>query len=237
MIERIKKYIFVLVLLIILFLLTSTLYLMDFLLMKDLWVNLSAGFILLIATVFVIDVLLEKRKQAELKEALDVSEADLRELTNMLVSYPALALGFNTINFKEATNPERNIEAIAKDMVSQTIVIVLTPGNLYKSLLAMDIKQWEHLEINLISIKSSLNEKVPIYQSLLTSSVLGKLLKTRKSFNTLYFTFGLFSQIFIHKPVAGKDDLKGVFIKNLEQNFIQYYKDVANLIKLIERNK
>lgn len=232
--NKLRRFWFLLLILILatVFLLILRAY--NALLLADVWSNLAAGFITLIATILVIDTLLDKRKQDELRDASEVSKEELLILSNMLVSYTLLPMS-DLKTFLRGIDIREPARTFAERSIKEFLRISLTTNFVKDSLKSMTVDDFKHLEMNLIAIKLSLKETISLYYHLFPPKTLGKLLMTRKTFNDFYLVFGVFAQSFIHNPITGREDLKEVLLKNMESSIINYLTKVKELISEINK--
>lgn len=218
-----------LIILVTLSILTLVLFFFNTFCLGDLWINLSAGFITLIFTIFIIDVLLENRRRQELKEADSVFMIEIWEMIRKMTVYILIPID-NEIKNKFIGLNEGKHKSTLKGIVQEMIGTQFIDDNLHK----LSIQKWEHLEINLIDIRLSMDEVIKIYQPLLPIYLIGKIYGLRKKYIEFYNHFALFSQTFIHDPIKD-DELKNIFINELSNKLQSYYEALFELIKSLEK--
>ena len=195
--------------------------------LKDLLVNMSAGSLTALLTVFFIDLLREGYKETKWGQARVIANEDLFELANMLVSYTTIPFGYKVTNYRKSEKDLKQwgfttLKHILGDIRKKNI------SDLFKR---FDVKKWEHLEMNLLFIKPTITDYLRTYNEVLTSNLLAKLLKVRRSFNKFYYLFGLVNIGFIkeRKPVDK------VLVNGLAEDLDAYFDSVDELFTEIEK--
>ncbi len=188
----------------------------------DFFINLSASFVIIIFTIFIVDKLLKEREIRKYKEAYNIAKDDLLSLRNMLISHMSEPLGFvvGSGGVKNATNELLKILKKVSEI------------DLEEKLKGMTIKDWEHLQINLPFIRMSLSYKINLYSNLIPIDVLGKLLAVNKEFESFYMMFGFLPGLFVKEqkywPIKkgrlenGKI-IRGQIINKMSQDLKNYY--------------
>jgi hypothetical protein len=209
---------------------------------SDLFLNLSAGGVSSLFTIFVIDKLIKDNENKKWKDAWDTSKSELIVLSNMLASYVSAPLGYKTTSYD--IDPQE-IEKSSREAV-KLIVNEINNADMDALVTKMSAKSWEHLQINLTFIFYSLNQSVQIYSQIIPPEVLGKLLKTRKDFFSFYNSFGLLPELFT-KPQSKWPENKGGIKNNLSirknlllsfaNSLSNYYKSLDELIAIIDEWK
>ncbi len=187
----------------------------------DFFVNLSASFVIIIFTIFIIDQLLEKKQLAKFRDAHSVAKKDLEILSNMLISYMSAPFGFNVLLY----NCDDKMAIIP--VLDQILKI-----DFDKKLDDLSKYEQEHLLLNLISIKDSLNSKVSLYSNLLPPEILGKLLIVNKNFSSLNFMFGVYIIC-----IKDKNDNRILVTNSLAINFKNYFLAIKQFLISLEKWK
>ncbi len=219
--NKIHKFQGVLIVLLILTIILLWLGLKNVIQLGEFWINLSAGSATLIGTLFVIDVILDRRRKIELSEAHDTTKGDLTQLANMMVSYMAAPFKLTVFDYKRG---DKDIKTWSEEVLNQ-ILQDIKKQDKEKLLSSLDKGAWQHLQLNLMSIKPSLSENLLLYKELLPPEVLGKLLKLRKTFNSFYFFFGFAYEGFIRDGRRLPRDV----IKGMADDLVQYFSDLEQL--------
>lgn len=216
-------------LLTVLFLVTIVLLLLGFsntIKLGDFWINLSAGSATLIGTLFVIDVILDRRKKLEFSEAHDTAKSDLTQLANMMVSHMATPFKLTVFNYERG---DKDVETWSTEVLG-FILQDIKNRDKAKLLSGLNKEGWQHLQLNLMFIKQSLSENLLLYKEFLPPHVLGKLLKLRKTFNNLYFYFGLLYEGFIRDSRPLPDNA----VKGVADDLNQYFSDLEQLFSVLK---
>ena len=211
-------------LLIVLLIMTITLLwlgLRNMIELGDFWINLSAGSATLIGTLFVIDVILDRRKKIEFSEAHDTAKSDLTQLANMMISYMAAPFRLTVFNYERGT---RDLETWSTEVLGH-ILQDIKKRDKTKLLSGLNKDGWQHLQLDLMFIKPSLSENLLLYKELLPPHVLGKLLKLRRTFSDFYFYFGLLYEGFIRDGKSSPDSA----VKGMADDLDQYFSDLEQL--------
>lgn len=195
----------------------------------DFWVNLSAGSATLIGTLFVIDVILDRRRRTELAEARNTTKGDLTQLANMMVSYISAPFKLTVFNYERG---DKDVETWSTEILSH-ILQEIKKRDKEKLLSSLSWNGWQHLQLNLMFIKPSLSENLLLYKELLPPEVLGKLLRLRKTFNNFYFYFGLLYEGFIRNKKA----LPSNVTKGMADDLEQYFSDLEQLFNALKNWK
>jgi len=219
--KKIKNYWIILI--VCFFGLISSLFLSFYLHDKwsDFFVNLSASFIIIIFTIFIIDQLLEKRQLARFRDAHSVAKEDLEILGNMLISYMSAPFGFNI-----------SLYDYDDKIAISTILNQMLKIDFNKKLDNLSKYKREHLLLSLISIKDSLNSKISLYSDLLPPEILGKLLIVNKNFSSLNFMFGVYIIC-----IENKNDNQIIVTNSLATNFKNYFLAVEQFLISLEKWK
>ena len=192
----------------------------------DFWINLAAGAATLIGTLFIIDVILDRRRKTELREAHDTAKVDIAQLTNMLISYMASPFKITVFNYERGT---QNVEVWSNEVLGHILEDIKKRDKL-KLLSSLNKDGWEHFQLNLLSIKPSLSETLTLYKELLPPEILGKVLKLRRSFNTFYYSFGLLYIGFITDNKA----IPAHLLEGLANDLSVYFLDVEHLLNALK---
>ena len=207
---------------------------------KSLLINLTAGFIGSIITIWGIEFLRRKQFKARWDEAKKTAKQDIVELKNMLVSYISNPLGFVVDLY---TKDDQDVKQWSEDAI-KSMVVDIDRQDLGKILNRLSIEQWRHFKLNLPFIRSSLFEKLQLYNEVLPPEVFGQLLKIKKDCDNFYFAFGLVPELFTENesnwpPNKGglKNNrlIRNTLIKTLSGELKIYFKDIATLINLLEK--
>lgn len=238
---RIRRYFSVLIILVLFVLVFYVLWWFKVWGLQDLWVNLVAGWITLIGTMFLIDHLLEQRKQAEWKEASSVTQEDLIKLSNMLISYISSPLGLSVLNYKDFSSA---VSAEEGEKILLHIVEDLLLMDLNKKLLQLRNENWRSFHSALIYINKELYDSVVVHNTVLTPTVLGKLLRVRKSFNDLFSFFVLIPDLLVNEEkdwpqnAYGQErnrEIRNSFIATIGSNLQTYLKSVKDFYLTIRQ--
>lgn len=205
----------------------------------DLFINITASFIIIIFTIFMIDWLFEEQKEKKLKDAHNIAKEDMSLLVNMLVSYVGTPLVGSIIS---DLDPEKGIkdqaDILIKDLLSKILSI-----NLREKLKTLTTSDWEHLQINMIFIKSDLTEKTSLYSDLLPPEILGKLLKVRRIFMSFYSLFGLLPELFTKDKdnwppnkggMQNSEAIRLVLLEQFTSYLKSYFYATKELINILE---
>lgn len=195
----------------------------------DFWINLAAGVATLIGTLFIIDVILDRRRKTELREAHDTAKTDITQLSNMLISYMASPFKITVFNYERGT---QDLE-VWSDQVLSHILEDIKKRDKLKLLSSLNKDGWEHLQLDILSIKPSLSETLSLYKDLLPPEILGKMFKLRRSFNNFYYSFGLLYIGFITDNKAIPTHL----LEGLANDLSKYFLDVEHLLNAIQNWK
>lgn len=195
----------------------------------DFWINLAAGTATLVGTLFIIDVILDRRRKTELREAHDTAKTDITQLTNMLISYMASPFKITVFNYERGT---QDVETWSDQVLSHILEDIKKRDKL-KLLSSLNKDGWEHLQLDILSIKPSLSETLSLYKDLLPPEILGKMLKLRRSFNNFYYSFGLLYIGFITDNKAIPTHL----LEGLANDLSEYFLDVEHLLNAIQNWK
>lgn len=189
--------------------------------MRDYLVNLSAGSISALLTVFLIDLLRERNKEIKWGQAKAIATEDIVELSNMLVSYMTISFGYKVTDYKQDNKDLKKwgfstLRQILNDIQKKDI------SNLFRQL---SYDKWGHLELNLLFIKPALTDYIQTYSEILAPDLLGKMLKVRRNFNKFYYLFGLANTGFI----KDKKPLDNVLLNGLAEDLNTYFDSVNEL--------
>lgn len=195
----------------------------------DFWINLAAGTVTLVGTLFVIDVILDRRRKTELREAHGTAKVDIAQLTNMLISYMASPFKITVFDYERGT---QNIEVWSNEVLGHILEDIKKRDKL-KLLSSLNKDGWEHFQLNLLFIKPSLSETLALYKELLPPEILGKILKVRRSFNNFYYSFGLLYIGFITDNKAIPTHL----LEGLENDLSEYFLDVEHMLNTLKNWK
>lgn len=206
---------------------------------SDLLINLAAGGISSLFTIFVIDWLIQENENRKWKDAKTTARSEMITLTNMLTSYISTPLGYKPTDYQ--INP-KDVEASSRKVIKQ-IVEQLQSQN-WKTLLdGLTIKKWEHLQINLLFIHPTINQSVQLYSQVLPPEVLGKLLIVRKDFHNLYNSFSLVPELFTKSQAnwpenkGGLENNKSIrqsLLESFSKELKDYFTHLSDLIKIID---
>lgn len=207
--------------------------------LQSLLINLSAGFVISLFTIWGVDYLRKRRDRVLWFTAEKVTIADLYILSNMLVSYVSGPLGKTVLDYKEEGNDLVKSGRIAL----KKIIEDLTASDLIEILEKRSTSEWSRLQLELIGIKSSINEYIQIYQRIIPPELFGTLLKTRRDFNSLYTTFGLIPELFtkIEKEwplnaggVENNRLIRKMLINSLGKDLKSYLLSVKEFINMLD---
>ncbi|KKT58107.1 MAG: hypothetical protein UW51_C0006G0194 [Candidatus Amesbacteria bacterium GW2011_GWA1_44_24] len=195
--------------------------------MRDYLVNLSAGSISALLTVFLIDLLRERNKEIKWGQAKTIATEDIVELSTMLVSYMTIPFGYKVTDYKQDNKDLKKwgfsiLKQILNDIQKKDI------SNLFRQL---SYDKWEHLELNLLFIKPTLTDYIQTYSEILAPDLLGKMLKVRRTFNKFYYLFGLANIGFI----KDKKPLDKVLLNGLAEDLNTYFDSVNELFTEVDK--
>lgn len=207
---------------------------------QDLWWNLCADALTVSATLLVIDFLLEKRRERDWREVEKSAQIDLNQLKNMLISYISNPFGENVVNYEPRTG--ETIKDKSEDCLEQILEkmekIVLSRIDY------LNIKQWQHMELNLMFIKPAISDYLSVYQRNLPSNVLGKLLNVRRKFNSYHLSFGLLSDLLTKEEsqwpennggVKQSRQIRATMLDDHKKYLLGYFRELKNLVKVIRK--
>lgn len=190
--------------------------------LSDLLINLCASSFMAIITIFGVDFLLGLHNRRKWREAEQVAKDDLIHLSDMMVTYIAIPLGFNPLDY--SVKDKKVIEVNVFKAID-TLLDDLKNINLDKSFSLLPNDKWKHLEINLLFLRPSITEAITTYDDVLTPELFGKFLKVKKTFNDFYFQFGLIN--------VGWDDksLVAEYLKAPLGDYLQKYLDATKQLR------
>lgn len=232
--HRVSKYKFVLVLLLIIFVVSLILGICNIWNFSGFWLNLSTDSLTLIATLFVIDFLLEKRKQLEWHVVNETANKDLDQLTNMLTSYMAAPLGLTVMDYEPRV--EGNLEERSSDLLSQMLDDLRR--RLEHLIDNMNIEQWERMHLNLLFLKSAIANYLAVYQTATPPNVLGELLRLRRAFNSFYSSFGMLPELFIKNEqewphnrggIDNSREIRSMLLESFKKDLRAYFTELVDL--------
>lgn len=206
---------------------------------KDLCINLSAGGITSLFTIFGIDFLIQRSNEAKWAEAKKTARSDMVYLTNMLASHFEIPLGFKITDYQVGNE---NLEENARKFIKGIIDEILR-GDIQKLLQSMTTDRWEQLLLNLFLMRQSLTEASQLYIGILPPEILGKLLAVRRSFQGFYFSFGLVPELFTKQQAEWPSNKGGIennksirtnLLHGLAKDLKQYFEQLKLLMSLID---
>ena len=209
---------------------------------KDLFVNLSAGGLASLFTIFGIDLLIQRSNEAKWAEAKKTAQSDMIYLTNMLASHFEIPLGFKIIDYQV---DDQNIEENARKIL-RSIIDEILKRDMQKLLEAMTTDTWGQLLLNLFLMRQSLTEASQLYISILPPEILGKLLAVRRSFQNFYFSFGLVPELFTKQQsewpsnkggVENNKSIRASLLNGFTKDLKQYFGQLKLLMTLIDEWK
>lgn len=223
---------------ILIFLITLTVLLGRFTggLIKDLSINLGAGFIGSFLTIFLFDFLKDKQKAILWEEAKGTATEELIRLTTMLASHILAPTGYTVLDRRINRNKDIRTQAIC---LLQKMVEDQLEGDLTSTLENMSTKDWRALEINLITVRSSMFEFIQLYKEIVPPELFGKLLTVRRYFETTYMMFGLAPELLTKEKEAWPDgrrneELRKVILKSLATDLEKYFTELLELFEMLE---
>lgn len=196
--------------------------LLDLFSLNEFWFGLSSGFVVLIFTIFIIDVLLEKRRASEIEEATGMAKRDLNMLTISMVLTLASNLG-EKIDSKDINDLNIPFEDTVSQIRDKTISKMLQRDYIKELISYMEFDRWKKLEQNLSSIYGDLNEILSLYRTFLSPTILGKLLKIRNEFKNLHSSLSLLTY---------KENKKPDWYT--ESSLLSFFKEVNSLINAMK---
>jgi len=206
---------------------------------KSLFINLTAGLIGSVITIWGIEFLHKKQLETKWNEARKVAKDDILQLKNMLVSYISNPMGYNISKYiKDNKNLEEWSGKAIKD-----IAIDMSNKNLKDILNNLNINQWRQLKMNLPHIRNNLLEKLEIYNSVLPPEILGQILKIKQHFDNFYNIFNLVPELFTENEtnwprndggVEKNKSTREAFIVAFSRDLEVYFKEINTLISLLE---
>ena len=229
-ITRIKKFKLLLLILILLFevSLYSGLTLQGR--VGDFLINISAGIITIVGTLFVVDILIEKRKKEESKEIFYNAKEELIYLTRVLIGFIEGAL-----RFEDSLDMSREISSKLKETELEKfenldftlIKIKYFKKSIKKVLIKAEKEEWERLIENLEGLRPRILECISLYEKILPGNIFGNLLSVKRLYDDLS------SFINISKPLLVTD--KKIIItlreKKLEKNYKETKKKFVSIIE------
>jgi len=194
----------------------------------DFWINLSAGTATLIGTLFIIDVILDRRRKLEFNEARNMAKDDLTQLANMMISYMASPFKLTVLNY-ERGKEDNDLEKWSTEVLGHILQDIKKQDKV-KLLSRLNNDGWQHLQLDLMFIKPSLSENLLLYKELLPARILGKLLKLRRTFNNFYFYFGLLYEGFIRDNRSLPDNA----VKGMADDLNKYFSVLEQLCVVLK---
>ncbi|MDP2683742.1 MAG: hypothetical protein Q8P20_01670 [bacterium] len=210
---------------------------------KSLLINLVAGLIGSIVTIWGIEYFRKKQSEIRWGQTKNIAKKDIITLKNMLVSYISGPLGVTVMKYYKGSESNsvqwasETINKIANDIVKNDISSIINQ---------LEITRWRSLKGNLISIRSSLLEKLYLYAEILPPEIFGQLLKIKNNLEKLSDPFSIFPELFIedennwpiNKNNIGKYRLlRNSSIKKLSGDLLEYFNEVRIFIELLNKIK
>jgi len=209
---------------------------------KGLFINLTAGMIGSIVTIWGIEFLRRQKFEKQWSVAKKVAKTDIKKLINVLTSYISGPLGVTVDSYKDE---KKSLEEWSNEAIKK-IVADFTQRNLNEILNGLSVEQWKNLKIDLPFIYLSLSEKCTLYREVLPPEVFGQLLKIKNNFDDFYLSFGLLPELFTENETnwptnrGGLENNKAiriVLIKNFSNNLKIYFDDIKILMDLVYDKK
>lgn len=215
--------------------------------LTDFWINLSAGFLTLIGTLFVVDVLLERQKKIKWQEAHNIAKLDLQLLSNMLVSHLCSPLGVNIFSIPSLLRS--TIDWDKEDVIAQIqklnceLLSEVKSNKPQQLLNNMRPENWRNLHLNLILLKSILIETIGLYKEILPPEILGKLLSVNNKFSSFYKMFSLVPDLFTQEEnnwppnKLGQEQNRKIrvdLMKSFECDLDSLFREIEKFIKILE---
>jgi len=206
---------------------------------RDLSINLSATFIGVVFTIFIIDEIFSNQKEVEYSETYLNTKSDLEMTANMFITYLREPFGFH-FSYKDLStngNLEKEATNLNRKMIDEII------SKIGDNMVSAKPEDWKRLTMNVFMIRNKIDQTISIYKNTMPPLVLGKILSLKKSFEAFDLSFGLLNDLFINEPDKwpknkfGQENnirIRNQYLIILKDNIIDVFKKTELLFKELD---
>jgi len=207
---------------------------------QGLLVNLCAGTVGSVITIWGIEFLRKRQAKTFLTEARGVTKIHMTRLMNMLVSHIASPLGISVMQY------ELDRENLGSNAVIKHIANDLKQKNIQEILRKMSVENWKNLALNLPVIRAELSDTFLLYKDVLPVVVIGKLLNVKMAFDNFYKLFGGFHDLFVNEEsgwprnesgIEKNREVRELLMKNFANELKEYFIKISVLFNLLDKIK
>lgn len=199
--------------------------------------HLFVELLILIATLFLIQPVIDSKKENEWKAAKEGGIQDLKIFTNMLSSYMIFPLGMRAEGY--AYSPEELIET--PDNAILKMLAAAQEKDITSILKTLDKKRWEIFSLYIIAVRQRIESTVLIYKDHMPNKLLSKLIILRVKFLNIDNDMALFNGTFFYSNndwearKEEKESLFTTFCKDFDKELKEYYAVLREFILLRQK--
>lgn len=200
---------------------------------KDLFVNLSATFLGLIFTIFIVDEIIQKERDIEYKETHTNAKEEFVILGNMVITYLREPFGFRFPSEK-LTGATEDIDKLG-NRINRSLIPLIKAG-IHGRLIMASISDWKRLVGNMVLLRQQFAQIIPLYKDSAPPKILGRLLTLKRAYFNLELMFSLFPDLFLNDPSNWPKNKGGHDVNvSIRDDYISYIeKEIKNCLDKCE---